>query len=118
MSNWQQTELGTARRSTQQRFRIYLEQLDFFSEEFRSACSNTDLEDYLTNENGFAKELLNTLGDHLSIADLRQIVDVFQEELFSRERKRFNYNLERMEAALESGAVSLEEARKMREEGK
>ena len=85
---WQQIELGVARRSTQQRFRIYLEQLDSFSEEFRSACS-TDVEECLTNQNGFAKELLDALGDHLSIADLQQIVDVFQEELFSRERRRF-----------------------------
>lgn len=114
---WQQIELGTARRSTQQRFRIYLEQLDFFSDEFLNTF-NPHVQRYLAQKNGFAKELLDTLGDHLSIADLQQIVDVFQEELFSRERERFNYNLERMEAALESGTVSVEEARKMREEGK
>ena len=112
---WQQTELGTARRSTQQRFRIYLERLDFFSDEFLNTF-NPHVQRYLTQKNVFATELLDILGDHLTIADLQQIVDVFQEELFSRERKRFNYNLERMEAALGSGTVSVEGARSLRNE--
>lgn len=86
---WESNELGTARRSTQQRFRIFLEQLDFFSEEFQKTFDpNSEDDQYLSFKQGFAKELLACLGDHLSIADIEQIVEVFSDELIIRNIQR------------------------------
>lgn len=80
--SWNSKYLGVARRSTQQRFRIFLEQLDFFSKEFQDA--NSEDNQYLSYKDGFAQELLNVIGDDISIADIRQIVSVFSKELDTR----------------------------------
>lgn len=86
---WNKKELGVARRSTQQRFRIYYEQLDFFSKEFQKTFDpNSHDDQHLAFKKGFAKELLAAIGDHISISDLQQIVEVFSDELKSREEER------------------------------
>lgn len=76
---WETKELGTARRSFQDRFRVYFEQMDLFSEEARDFWNDKtdEVEEYLMYKQGFAKELLACMEDHLSIADLQQIVEVF-----------------------------------------
>ena len=93
---WDSKELGTARRTTQQRFRINLEQLEFFSPEHLTALSkySEEEEEYLCFKDGFASELLGCLSDHLSISDLKQIVNVFGKELEKREERRKKFQEE------------------------
>lgn len=90
---WESKELGTARRSYQDRFRIYFEQMDLFSEEAKDFWNDEvdELEEQLTFKQGFAKELLSCMEDHLSIADLKQIVEVFGARYEEREAKRLEF---------------------------
>jgi hypothetical protein len=85
---WESKEQGTARRSTQERFRIYHEQLEFGCPEFIEALNAQDEDETLGFKQGFAKELLACIGDHLSIADIEQIVEVFSDELITRNIER------------------------------
>lgn len=87
---WESKELGVSRRNFQDRFRIYYEQLDLFSSEARPFWKDEyeEMEEGLMFKQGFARELLSCMGDHLSIADLQQIVEVFQEEYDKREAVR------------------------------
>lgn len=87
---WESKEMGSARRSYQDRFRIYFEQMDLFSEEAKDFWTDEtdEFEEYVMYENGFAKELLACMEDHLSIADLAQIVEVFGERYQQLEAKR------------------------------
>jgi|SRR3990172_5136260 len=87
---WESKEIGTVRRSFQDRFVICFEQMDLFSEGAKDFWNDEveELEEQLTFKQGFAIELLEVMGDHLSIADLQQIVEVFSEEYEKREAIR------------------------------
>ena len=84
---WEVIKESYARRSTQTRFKVVTEQLDFFSEEFRQALSDQDMDKYIAYKTGFAKELLHAVINDISINDLEQIVKVFGDELEWRRKK-------------------------------
>lgn len=88
--SWEAEQEKSARLSLQNRFIIRFEQLAFFSEEFQKALADqdSDEEQELIYGHGFANELLAAMNDHLSISAMRQIIDVFQEELEARETER------------------------------
>lgn len=88
--SWEAEQEKSARLSLQNRFIIRFEQLAFFSDEFQKALADqdSDEEQELIYGHGFANELLGAMNDHLSISSLRQIIDVFQEELEARETER------------------------------
>ena len=82
---WEEQETKYARRSPGQRFKITYEQIDLLS--WMKIDTNSEEYQYLAYENGSGKELLEAIGDHLSINDLQQIILVFLEELALRKEK-------------------------------
>lgn len=88
--SWDFIDEKIARRSLQTRFVIKTEQLEFGSDEFRDALNkqDSDEEQELIYGHGFANELLEAIGDHLSIRDLKQIIEVFTDEYEERESTR------------------------------
>lgn len=78
---WNVTELGSCQRSNQDKFRIELWQLDILN------STVSWLEDDCKEYN-LGQELLNVIGDNLSIHDLKTIVDAFSAEYEIRETKR------------------------------
>lgn len=82
---WEEQETKYTRRTPAQRFKITYEQIDLLS--WMAFDSNNEEYQYLAYENGTGKDLLEAIGDHLSINDLKQIVQVFSEELALREEK-------------------------------
>lgn len=84
--------LGYAHRTASQRFCISFESTSYnLGEHWQKSLDQSDTTEYLEwvyNNKGFAKELLNNLKDHLSIKDLRDIVDVFQQELDKELKER------------------------------
>ena len=86
--SWEKKATAVARRSTQTRFVIHTEELEFASPEFIQSLNAEDENEHLAYKDGFAKELLKAIGDNLSISDLKQIIDVFTIEYDKRESKR------------------------------
>lgn len=86
--SWENKGTAIARRSTQTRFVIHTEQLEFGSPEFVQALNAEGEDEHLVYKDGFAKELLEAIGDSLSISDLKQIIDVFGKEYQERESER------------------------------
>lgn len=86
--SWKKKATAVARRSTQTRFVIHTEELEFASPEFTQSLNAEDENEYLAYKDGFAKELLKAIGDNLSISDLKQIIDIFTIEYDKRESKR------------------------------
>lgn len=83
---WEEQQTKYARRTPAQRFKITYEQIDLVS--WMKLDSNSEECRYLAYYNGYAKELLEAIGDNLSISDLEQIVEVFSEELARRTEKK------------------------------
>lgn len=84
---WESTDRGTARRTTQERFRIFHEQLEFACPEHLAAMDKAEKEGQISKDE-FAKELLDAMGDDISIADLRSLSKIFHDELKRREIER------------------------------
>lgn len=82
---WESKELGTARRSTQHRFKITLETLDYFSKEHLELV---DTEDGTSCGAHFATELVDCLKDYLSIHDLQELRKEFKKEYERRVNNR------------------------------
>ena len=83
---WDIKELGEVRRSSQDKFVIQLKQLDILSSD----------EWEIEKEYNFGNELLSLLSDHLSLNNIREIVDVFSAELKVREKEREDKILKRL----------------------
>lgn len=86
--SWKIIDEKIARRSFQTRFIIKTEQLEFGSHAFIEALNKKNDDEELEYGNGFAIELLNAMKDHLSISDLKQIVEVFSTEYEKEENER------------------------------
>jgi len=108
---WETKNISIARRSTQTRFVIHTEQLEFASPEFVQALNNDDENEALAYKDGFAKELLSAIGDELSVSDLKQILDVFGKKYAEREAERqerikYNANQEKEQICIKSDAIT------------
>ncbi len=84
--SWEMKEEHVVRRTTQDRFIISFEQLNFFSQEFKNHLNSDARHSHGSQE--FAEELYIALRDHLSIADCEAVADVFEREFYNRKSKR------------------------------